>query len=172
MIIEDPLNLQELKVTDISTARFALKTANDQHFAILHMRETMLKELARSSQEVILQKWLLVKPYLPANDEHLADPRPYVPNPLPESVPQSVRAALLYLDEQYSIEVTRAEAELADQSEELLKLRDELCEKVKAWFINEQGAAWLAGNSAVMGGCTVTYSGGDVTFEFEELNYD
>lgn len=172
MIIEDPLNFQNLQVTDIASARYALKVANDQHFAILHMREQMQKELNRSAEEVFNQKWLLIKPYVLTDSD--LEPRPFIPNPLPENVPVPVERALFYLDEQYNLEITRAEAELADQSDELYKIRDHLMELVKAWFISElqNGATWLTGNAATIGGCTLIYTGDDVTFDFVELDYE
>lgn len=176
--VEDPLNWQALQVTDIPSARYALKIANDQFYAVIHMREQMEKELARSAREVYEQSVFLLRPYIPAFDSQ-GHPTSFflygiIPDPLPEKVPQHVKAAIAFLNAQLAPERERAEAELADNSEELNEMREYLEGLVKPWFIAEVKAApdWLCGsNSIILGGCTLVYENGDVTFTYEELDY-
>lgn len=175
MVIEDPLNWQTLEITDISTARYALKIANDHYYAIIHMREQMEKELARSAQEVYAQSLSLVQQYVTYSDRYGAtQPIDYLPNPIPETVPLEVRNGIAYMNEQLVVERQRAEAELADNSEPLQEIISNLEGLVKPWarqqFLTPPG--WLDKlNTFTLGGCTVTYNGEDVIFSYAELDY-
>lgn len=180
--IEDPLNFESLQVTDIASARYALKLANDQYYAVIHMREQMEKELVRSKTETdaqslkILQQFLTEFVYVGGYLGYAERPITYVPDPLPEppELPQWAYDAVKYMQAQLAFERTRAEAELADESEEIDEMREYLEGLVKAWFIAEVQAApdWLNGESStVLGGCTLTYDNGEVTFGYAELEY-
>lgn len=177
--LEDPLkNWEALEVTDIATARYALKIANDQHFAVIHMREHMERELARSRLEVTAQSMMLLEPYFSKYDEHgqlTSFGMGRIPDPLPSRVPAWIQNGIRHMNEQLAIERERAEAELADQCAPLLEIKAALVELVKAWFIAEVQANpdWLGHlPRATLGGCKMTYNGGDdVTFEFAELDY-
>lgn len=182
--VEDPLkNFQALQVTDIATALYALKIANDQYYAVIHMREQMEMELARSKKEIDALSLKIVQQFLtePAYniETHVySDVRPisYVPDPLPEppKLPQWAYDAVKHLQGQLTVERQRAEAELADNAEDINEMREYLEGLVKEWFIAEVQAApdWLCGSkSIILGGCTVTYENGDVTFSYAELDY-
>ena len=181
MIIEDPLNWQNLEVYDIATARYALKIANDHYYAIIHMREQMEKELARSAAEVYNQSLRLVQMYLTQKEwtDHYGNyrlvPISYVPNPIPEEVPLRVRNGIAYMNEQLVVERERAEAELADQSESLQEIIDHLEELVRIWarqqFTTNPG--WVNGlRNFTLGGCTLTFADNDISFSYAELSYE
>lgn len=174
--IEDPLSMADLKVTDISSARFALKAANDYHFAVIHMRAEMEKALARSRQENQAQALKLIQQFVfITTSEGFTRPISYIPEPLPEEVPQWVRTGIAQMASQLEKETERAEAELAQDSEPLLEMEDILCDKVKTWFVAQvrNRPQWLGSFTEItLGGCTLQYSGGNVTFNFSELNYD
>lgn len=183
--VEDPLkNFQALQVTDIATALYALKIANDQLYAVIHMREQMEKELARSKKEIdalslkILQQFLTETRYHSSGGSGYFETVPitYVPDPLPEppKIPQWAYDAVKHLQGQLTVERQRAEAELADNAEDINEMREYLEGLVKEWFIGEVQAApdWLCGSkSIILGGCTLTYENGDVTFSYAELDY-
>ena len=182
--VEDPIGWQALQVTDIATARYALKLANDQYYAVIHMRAQMEKELARSQLETtrqslkILQRFLTETHYYSSGGSgyFVEVPISYVPEPLPEPpvIPQWAYDAIIYMREQLVVERERAEAELADQIEDLDEMRTYLEGLVKEWFIAEVQASadWLNdAPTAVWGGCTLTYADGEVTFSYAELDY-
>lgn len=164
--VEDPLKGNTLEVKDISTARYAMKVASDSYFAIIAMREQMERELKRSRAEMAVQKLELVRPYIPEEVDGNGRPIPLkkMPNPLPDTVPQSVIGALTLLDNQLQIEVERAEAELNESAVPLQKTSQDMIDKVKPWLKQQiqAGAAWLGGKSyIVMSGCTIDYIGND-----------
>jgi hypothetical protein len=179
MELEDPLyNFEALEVKDISSARYALKTANDQHFAVKHMRENMERELQRSRREIVKQAKILLEPFIPdtwtEQQVIIFWNGGNIPADLLELATPEVKAGIAHMEAQYEKEVERAEAELADQCEPLNEIEAALLELVKKWFKEEVAKRpnWLGNhNTAVIGGCTLTYTGGDVQFEFEELDY-
>lgn len=174
----DPLSGSDVAVTDVSTAFYALKLANDNHFGVYHQGLEMRKELARNSGEIYNQKYALVEPYLPlVSDTSTVPPtmsKPtYIPIPLPKTVPQKVIDAMNYLDEQYEIEAQRLQAELTEDTADLNETIAQLEGKVTEWFKGEvqRRAAWLGGNSsATLSGCELHYYGGNVSFSYTELN--
>lgn len=175
-VIEDPLSLATLEVTDFSTARYALKTANDQHCACIHMFVQMQNELNRSILETAVQKLYIVQQYVQAPDPVTGALKPitYIPNPLPDKVPPEARAGINYLDEQLAIETARMAAEWEQNSDHLLAIRDYLLLQVEKWFISEveNDAGWLHGRKVVtMGGCILSYIDGVFGWEFHELEY-
>ena len=179
MKLEDPLNQSEIQITDVASARYALKTANDYHFAQIHLREQMEKELTRSAKETnaqilkILQLFLTEKVWTDHYGNYEMRPISYIPDPIPDEVPQWAKDAITNLRSQLELERERAEAELAENSEELLEMENYLEDKAGAWFKTQRGKGWLAGqNNVILGGCTMTNDGGEVSFEYKEQNYD
>lgn len=179
MKLEDPLKGMEIEVEDVASARYALKTANDYHFAQIHLREQMEKELRRSEEETdaqilkILQLFLTEKVWLDHYGNYEMRPISYIPNPLPDEVPQWAKDAIANLRSQLEIERERAEAELAENSEELLEMENYLEKKAGSWFKTQRGKGWLAGqNKVTLGGCTMTNDGAEVEFEYREQDYD
>ena len=171
MIMENPLTQANLSINDISTASLALRLANDNYFAVYHQGQEMLRELARLSGEIYKQKYALVEPHLKPNVNTGVIPT-YIPNPLPETVPDEVKAAMAYLDEQYAAAEEIAQAELAENVVELNEARAYLEGIVAEWFKSEIGADWLGGKKKfTVSGATLTYSNGNVTFSYEELEY-
>ena len=89
MKLEDPLNQSEIQITDVASARYALKTANDYHFAQIHLREQMEKELTRSAKETnaqilkILQLFLTEKVWTDHYGNYEMRPISYIPDPIP-----------------------------------------------------------------------------------------
>lgn len=174
----DPLTGGDVEVTDVSSAFYALKICNDDYYGVYYQGQEMLKELSRTGSEVFEQKYALIEPYLPQDTDSstssIFTPK-IIPSPLPATVPQSVVDAMNYLDEQYAIEEQRLQAELAENTAELKDTISKLENKVAAWFKSEiaKRADWLGGQrSIVLSGCTLRYSGGNVTFSYKELNYD
>lgn len=178
MQFEDPLNpAQDFEVKDIASARYALKSANDYRFAVIHMHAQMEKELNRSRVENVFLKVAILAQYLPTEGPQGKTPlgMGIIPDPIPEEVPAEAIAALEQIDAQFETERARAEAELADNSAPLLELAEYLEELVKPWLKAQFGseAAWLAGaNSFTIGGCRVAFENGDVTFNYSELEYE
>ena len=181
-MITDPLNEMELEVTDVATARYALKTANDYHFAQIHMREQMERELMRSALEVTAQKRAIVNPYLKemtaaelsnVNYEIYSRSSENFIEIYAPTTPAAMVRAFKELDAGLAKERERAESELAENSVELLEMENYLEEKAGAWFKSEIGRPWLAGRNAVtLGGCTMVADGDEITFTFEEQDYD
>ena len=173
---DDPLTGIDVEVYDVASAFYALKICNDDYYGVQYQGQEMLKELSRTGSEVYNQKYNLVEPYLPQTDsDTVIAPAKVIPDPLPATVPQSVIAAMNYLDEQYHVEEQRLQAELAENTAELKEVIAKLENKVAAWFKSEvaKRAAWLGGaREVVLSGCTVRYIGGNVTFSYKELNYD
>ena len=176
----DPLTTDDLEVNDVSTAMYTLKITNDLSFAIHWQGVTMEKEYARNAQETFELQRDLVAPYLETDTSitsegfevqvHLTS----IPNPLPAVVPDNIKAAVKYLDEQSARNRERLLADLAEETAPLKESKTRLEGKVKAWFKSavEHNADWLKGNKAVLSGCTLRYSAGNVTFDYHELNYD
>lgn len=182
MQFEDPLNQQNLEVKDIASARYALKTANDYRYAVIHMREQMGKELGRSGLENWYQKVAILQQYIPRFDKEgkptafgLIVQQGGLPETLPKTVPQSAIEAMAELDAQWGAEQERAEAELSDNAAPLLELADYLESLVKVWAREQfnKKAAWIGGsNTFTLGGCAVTDVGNDITFSYTELDYE
>lgn len=176
----DPLNGGNVAVTDVASAAYALKLANDDYFGVYYQGQEMLKELSRLSGEIFNQKYELIEPYLPQDTDTSSSSSTNVkpkiiPNPLPRNVPQSVKDALNYLDEQYNLEEERLQAELAENTVESKATIARLEEKVATWFKNQvlNNVNWLGGKRSVtFSGCTLTYSGGNVSFSYAEMPYD
>lgn len=177
----DPLSGNDVEVTDVSTAFYALKLANDNHYSIHYQAVEKQKELSRTATETFNQKYALLEPYLPQDSDtsynpSLAGDKPKViPNPLPANVPQKVIDAMNYLDEQYSLEEQRLNAELAENTAEIKETIAKLESKVAEWFKSEvqRNADWIGTNlKVVLSGCTLRYVDGNVTFSYAELNYD
>lgn len=179
---EDPIDGGEIEVTNIATASYALKLANDDYFGVFYQGQEMLKELNRLGGEIFNQKYALVKPYLPKDTDTATDTATHqiqqdtpkvIPNPLPATVPASVRAALKYLDAQYSKAEEYFQAEFANDSSEINSSRIAVEAKVAQWFKGEIGKAWLGGHrSIVLSGCTLTYEGGVVNFSYKDIDDD
>lgn len=179
MNIEDPLrNFADLKVDDLATARYALKIANDQHFAVIHMYEQMERELARSQQETNAQILWILQQYLTATrpGSYLEEPIQHIPDPLPEKLlPQRAIDAVHYMQGELAIERQRAEAEVADNAVQLYEIRDYLMSLVQVWFENEvkTQADWLYGKDVItIGGTTLSLENGGFEYEFFELDYE
>ena len=171
---ENPFDGSDISINSIAAASYALKLANDDYFGVYYQGQEMLKELARLGEEVFNQKYELIKPYLPQQPTTSdVEPPKVIPNPLPSNVPASVKAAMNFLDSQYTAAESYFQAELANNTSELKNLRKGLEDKIAAWFKGEMGKAWLGGRKQVtLSGCTLTYTGGNVTFEYAEMPYD
>lgn len=184
----DPLSGEDVEVTDVASAFYALKICNDNHFGVYYQGQEMLKELARNSSEIYAQKYALVEPYLPVDtstaltptdptktyaDYGADDNKPkIIPTPLPDTVPQNVIDAMEYLDEQYSIESQRLHAELEEDTAELKETIGKMEAKVATWFKGEisRRADWLGGRGeTTLSGCWLQYSGNEVSFNYTEL---
>lgn len=178
---EDPLTLDEIEVNDISTAMYTLKISNDLYFAVNHMSVTMEKEYSRNVSENFQLEYNLVKPYLETDTTITSEgysvtiPLTEIPKPLPECVPENIRAAVVWLDKQLAINHQRFEVELAEDVAPLNESRRLLESKVKAWFKLEveSNATWLNGSrKCTLSGSTLTYSAGNVSFTYNEMEFD
>ncbi len=170
---DDPLNGGDIEITDVASASYALKLANDDYFGVYWQNQEMLKELSRLDGEIYNQKYALIEPYLPHDSDGNVAGAGIIPNPLPATVPQRVIAAMNYLDAQYSIAEQRYQAELAENTSELKEVRTSLESKVAEWFRGEIGKAWLGGRRKVtLSGCEMSYINGRVVFNYTELSYD
>lgn len=179
----DPLIDEEtpLEFNDVAAAMYALKICNDLYFATYYERQEMLKDFERNQAEIYNAKYALIEPYLQEPDGNVTnDPtkvyaggnEKIIPYPLPETIPENVVAAMNYLDEQLAREKDRLQAELAMNTADNNRNRADLESKVSRWFKANIGADWLAGGEIVLSGCTLKYSGGNVSFSYEEINYD
>lgn len=178
---EDPLTLEEIEVSDVSTAMYTLKVTNDLSFAINYMAANMEKEFARNAAENFTLEHDLVAPYLETDTSVTSEGFEVtvrlttIPKPLPGVVPKKIREAVEYLDAQLILHRQRMETDLANEQAPLKESIQRLEGKVKAWFKSEveNGADWLNGSKkVVLSGGTLRYSDGNVTFEYRELNYD
>lgn len=178
---EDPLTLAEIDVDDISTAYYVLKITNDLSFAISYMAANMEKEYSRNVGENYKLEYDLVAPYLETDTTVTSEgfevpvKLTTIPKPLPSIVPKKVRDAVEYLDAQLALNRQRLEKDLEVESAPLKESLQKLETKVSSWFKTEveNGADWLGGAKKItLSGSTTTYSGGGVSFEYEELNYD
>lgn len=171
---ENPLNGSDITINSIAAASYALKLTNDDYFGVYYQGQEMLKELARLQEEIFNQKYALLEPYLPQQPTTSdVEPPKVIPEPLPANVPASVKAAMNFLDSQYTAAEKYFQAELANDTAELKSVRKELENKVAAWFKGEMGKAWLGGRRKVtLSGCTLTCTGSNVIFEYEEMPYD
>lgn len=180
----DPLkdDGKELEVYDLASANHAAKIANELHFSIYYMGQNMLKELNRMGAENFDRQVALIKPYITSSDTSTATTSEgfpieptitSIPNPLPPTVPQSVRNAINYLNTQFEIEERRMNAELAADTEQLRETLERMESKLSNWFKKQIGVKWLAGKrEVILSGTRITYSGGDTDFEFYEMEYD
>lgn len=173
----DPLkdDDKEIEVYDLASANHVGKIANDLHFAIFYMEQNMLKELGRMGAENFDRQVALVEKYITSSDTSTGTSTQitHIPDPLPSSVPVSVKAAFQYLNDQFVIERDRMNAELAEDTEQLQETLDRMKAKLTKWFKSQIGKAWLGGSKKViLSGTLMTYSAGDVEFEFYELEYD
>ena len=156
----DPLkdDDKEIEVYDLASANHAAKIANDLHFSIFYMGQNMLKELGRMGKENFDRQVALLEPYLTSSDSSTTESTQRItsiPNPLPSNVPQSVKNAINWLNEQFAVEESRMQAELAADTKQL----------------REQ--VWLAHKHAViLSGTLMEYAEGEVEFSFYELEFD
>lgn len=178
---EDPLTLTEVEVSDVSTAFYVLKTTNDLSFALGTMAATMEKEYSRNAAENFKLEHDLVAPYLETDTTVTSEgfektvPLREIPKPLPSIVPKKIRDAVEYLDAQLVLHRQRMEADLVNEQAPLRESLQQLEDKVKSWFKSEieNGADWLNGaHQVVLSGGTLRYINGDVTFSYQEMNYD
>ena len=173
----DPLkdDDKEIEVYDLASANHVGKIANDLYFAIFYMGQNMLKELGRMSAENFDRQVALLEPYLTSSDTSTGTSTQitHIPDPLPSNVPQSVKNAINWLNEQFSVEESRMNAELAEDTKQLQETLDRMKSKLTKWFKSQIGKAWLGGSKKViLSGTLMTYSAGEVEFEFYELEYD
>ncbi len=177
---EDPLTLAEVEVTDVATAYYVLKHTNDLHFAIHYMGENMNKEYSRNVQENFTLEHDLVAPYLETDTTVTSEGYVYtvplrdIPKPLPASVPQKIKEAVEYLDAQLELDRERLTADLNEGTAPLKESLEILETKARDWFKSEveNGADWLGGaRKAVLSGCTLSYEGGGVSFEYTEMDF-
>lgn len=177
---KDPLTKANIVVTDIASARYAIKIACDAYFSIEYMKQNMEKMLSRSAQETNAQALAIVVPYLPKKyNTHTGVQEYYtkVPDPLPDTVPQEIADVLASLQEQLKIERERATAELQEEIPTLEYTINRMEATTSAWFKSqiEENAAWLAGKtSAVLSGCTVQLleDGTTVHYTYVDMEYD
>ena len=178
---EDPLTADEVDVTDVSTAFYALKYTNDLSFAVKYMAQNTEKEYSRNVSEIFTLEHDLVAPYLETDTSVTSEGFEVtvrltsIPKPLPDVVPEKIRKAVEYLDKQLALDKKRLDADLAADCAPLNESRKNLESKVKAWFKSEveSNADWLNGSRKVcLSGGTLEYSGGKVTFSYKEMNYD
>jgi len=178
---EDPLTLAEVEVNDVSAAYYVLRVTNDLSFALGTMAATMEKEYSRNVEENFQLQHDLVAPYLETDTSVTSEgfeikvPLREIPKPLPSVVPKKIRDAVEYLDAQLVLHRQRMEADLVNEQAPLRESLQTLEGKVKAWFKSEieNGADWLNGsNKVVLSGGTLRYINGDVTFSYQEMNYD
>ncbi len=173
----DPLkdDEEEIEVYDLASANHVGKIANDSYFSIYYMGQNMLKELGRMGEENFQRQVALLEPYLTSSDTSATATITHIPDPLPSNVPSSVKQAIDYLNEQFAIEEARMNAELTEDTEQLRETLERMQGKLSTWFKKEvrSGAKWLGRSKAVvLAGTLMTYNGGDIEFEFTELNYD
>ena len=167
---DDPITDKDISVTNFAQAVYALKICNDNHFAVYYQGQEMLKELSRLSEEIYNQKYALIEPYLPAQVIVEGAPK-VIPNPLPSNIPASVIAAMNFLDAQYNEVEEIYQAELARDTSELKETISELESKVAEWYKNHVNASWTGRKHTItLSGCELKYNGGNVTFDYTELN--
>lgn len=181
----DPLkdDDNEIEVYDLASANHVGKIVNELFFSIFYMEQNMSKELLRMGEENFQRKVNLLEPYLTSSDTSTSasdggasmQEITSIPNPLPSSIPSSVKQAIAYLDEQYGVEEKRMNAELAEETSELNETLARMQNKLKTWFKKEvtSGAKWLGKSKAVvLAGTLMIYDGGDITFSYTDINYD
>lgn len=179
----DPLKNDdnEIEVYDLASANHVGKISNELFFSIYYMEQNMAKELGRMGEENFQRQVALLEPYLATDTTITSEgfevtPKiTSIPNPLPPNIPSSVKQAIDYLNDQFAIEETRMNAELAEDTQQLRETLSRMQAKLTEWFKKEvrSGAKWLGkGKEVTLSGTAVIYDGGDVTFEFTEINYD
>lgn len=167
----NPLTDKDLDVTSMAEAAYTLKLCNENYFSVFYQGQEMLKELGRLDAEIYEQKYKLIEPYLPQTSDTLLTPTKTIPSPLPANIPQSVIAAMNYLDEQRATFNAIFQADLAENTAELNASREKLEEKVATWFKRHRNAAWLGSSGEIkLSGCTLKYSGGNVRFTYEDYD--
>ena len=174
----DPLkdDDKEIEVYDLASANHAAKIANDLHFSIFYMGQNMLKELGRMGKENFDRQVALLEPYLTSSDSSTTESTQRItsiPDPLPSNVPPSVKNAINWLNEQFAVEESRMQAELAADTKQLRETLERMESKLTKWFKKQIGQVWLAHKHAViLSGTLMEYAEGEVEFSFYELEFD
>ena len=156
---DNPLTNEELSVSTMAEAAYTLKLCNENYFGAYYQGQEMMKELNRLYAEIEEQKQKLLEPYQPKEGETVGLP-----------IPSNVIAAIKYLDEQKSTFSDIFHADFEENVAELNETRRRLESKVTKWFLKQRGAFWLAGGSIKLSGCTMRYSGGNVSFSYEDYD--
>lgn len=166
---DNPLTGKNLDVTSMAEAAYTLKLCNENYFSAFYQEQEMLKELNRLDAEIYEQKYKLIEPYLPQTTDTAITK--IIPSPLPANIPQSVIAAMNYLDEQRATFNAIFQADLAENTAEINASREILEEKVETWFKSHRNAIWLGRSGEIkLSGCTIKYSGGKVKFSYEDYD--